>query len=496
MKLLTKFKLELFILFILAIIYFVLRLPNLTAQPIFADEAIYIRWAQVMRAEPTLRFVSVTDGKTPLFMWLMIPFFKVFSDPLFAGRFLSVLSGFATFFGVFFLSYKVFGRKVAFWATFLYVITPFTVFFDRMALVDSMLSAFSIWSLYFLVWLVQKPALDKAMILGYLLGAGVLTKTPGMMNILLSTIGTIGFIGNREKRGELLKFLSFIGISIFISLAMYNILRLGPEFRQLSARNSDYVFSPLELIGRPLDPFIPHLRDIWDWFPKLLTWPIFIISIAGSILFLLKPKRIGMVVFLWGLLPFLVELTFLRTFTARYVLSLIPILLIFAGFGIQKLTEKFNLEKKWFLIATLFLLLPFYFNFYLITNLAKVPFPEEERKGYLEQWTAGYGFSDIAKYLINERKKGPVLVATQGYFGTLPDGLFIYLDKADVKVSGTNATISAQVRSATKEYKTFFVGHKRQILNNLDKAILIKEYPKITSRDGIEDAIVFYEVLP
>ena len=74
----------------LAACYFALRLPNLTLQPIFADEAIYIRWAQVMRAEPTLRFLSLSDGKTPLFMWAMIPFLKVFSDPLFAGRFLSV----------------------------------------------------------------------------------------------------------------------------------------------------------------------------------------------------------------------------------------------------------------------------------------------------------------------------------------------------------------------------------------------------------------------
>lgn len=496
MKIVLKFKFEILVLSILIIAYFVLRLPNLTAQPIFADEAIYVRWAQVMRAEPTLRFVSVSDGKTPLFMWFLIPFFKVFSDPLFAGRFLSVISGFFTFLGVFLISYRVFGKKVSFWSSFFYVITPYTVFFDRMALVDSMLAAFSVWSLYFLIWLVQKPALDKAMILGYLLGGGVLTKTPGMMDILLSPIGVIGFIGHREKRGELLKFLGLILVSIFIALVMYNILRLGPEFRQLSARNGDYLFSPLELVGRPLDPFIPHLGDISDWFPAFLTWPVLICFFAGIGFFIFKPGRLKCIVLLWGLVPFLFELAFLRTFTARYVLSFIPILLIFAGFGIEKIIEKFKIIKLQPFIALIFLLLPFYFDFYLITDIAKAPLPHEERKGYLEEWTAGYGFPDIAKYLIEKRKNGPVFVSTQGYFGTLPEGLFIYLDKSDVKVSGTNATISAQVRSATKEYQTFFVGHKRQVLNNLDKAILIKEYPKVTSLDGVEDAIVFYQVLP
>src|SRR4051812_11296992 len=103
MVFLIKHKIEILILLLISLLYFSLRLPNLTSQPIFADEAIYIRWAQVMRNEPTLRFLPLSDGKTPLYMWAMIPFFKLFSDPLFAGRFLSVLSGFITLLGGFYL---------------------------------------------------------------------------------------------------------------------------------------------------------------------------------------------------------------------------------------------------------------------------------------------------------------------------------------------------------------------------------------------------------
>ena len=76
--------------FVLAL--FFTRLYHLTILPVFADEAIYVRWAQVMRAEETLRFLPLSDGKQPLFMWLIIPFFKMFSEPLFAGRFVSVLA--------------------------------------------------------------------------------------------------------------------------------------------------------------------------------------------------------------------------------------------------------------------------------------------------------------------------------------------------------------------------------------------------------------------
>ena len=77
-------------------LFLVLRFYKLLSLPVFVDESIYIRWSQVMRAEPTLRFLPLSDGKQPLFMWLVIPALKLFQDPVFAGRTISVVAGFAT----------------------------------------------------------------------------------------------------------------------------------------------------------------------------------------------------------------------------------------------------------------------------------------------------------------------------------------------------------------------------------------------------------------
>src|SRR3972149_9189614 len=95
-KFLTEWKTTIIACFVVLLAAFALRAYNLNYLPIFGDEAIYIRWAQVMRAEPTLRFLPLSDGKQPLFMWVVIPFLKLISDPVFAGRFVSVLSGLAT----------------------------------------------------------------------------------------------------------------------------------------------------------------------------------------------------------------------------------------------------------------------------------------------------------------------------------------------------------------------------------------------------------------
>lgn len=485
-----KYHKEILILVILIALYFLLRLPNLTLQPIFADEAIYIRWAQIMRAEPTLRFLPVSDGKTPLFMWVLMPVLKFVEDPLLAGRLLSVFSGFFTLLGVYLLTRSVFSQKAAFWASFLYAIIPYTVFFDRMALVDSMLSAFTIWALYFAIWLSKSVRLDLAFILGYILGGAWLTKTPAFLNLFLLPFTLLVFKGSKDKR--LLKLLLFWTVSIITALIMYNMLRLGPQFHLLSSRNSDYIFSPLELVGRPLDPFIPHLRDISDWFPKLLTWPVLGFMVYG-LWFMVKAKnRMGGVVLLWAIIPLLIEMAFLRTFTARYLLPSIPPLLIFAGLGMERISNKFLMP-----IFLIVLVIPsFNFNYRLLTNPPPDSLPKEERKGYFEDWTAGYGFFEIAQFLKEQRKEGKVVVGTEGFFGTLPDGLHIYLDRDDITVLGSTATISAQIRGAAKDNKTFFVGNKKTFKTGLAGVELIKEYQKAKPKDGDADATVLFRVLP
>ena len=498
MDYINKHRLLFLSLLIIIVAYFLLRLPNLILQPIFADEAIYIRWAQVMRSEPTLRFLPLSDGKTPLFMWTMIPLFKIFDDPLFAGRFLSVMSGFATLVGVMLIGWKVFGKRVAFWAGLFYIVTPYTVFFDRMALVDSMLSAFTVWALYFAIWLTQAVRLDLAMILGFVLGGGILTKTPGMLNLILVPTTFLVFKKLKGDKYSLLKLLLFWAVAIGIALIMYNGLRLGPNFHLLSSRNVDYVFSPLELVGRPLDPFIPHFRDIADWFPKLFTWPVLVAGLLGMVGVVREKKKLGWIVLLWAIIPILLSMAFLKTYTARYLLPSIPLLLIFAGYGIEKVSQVVRVPRvsRGFrpvvpvILVLLVVLYPLTFNYQLLTNPPPKSLPEAERKGYFEMWTAGYGLREIAEYLVEQKKQGKVVVGTEGFFGTLPDGLYIYLDKSNIAVIGSHATISAQIRNAAKDHLTFFVGNK-QNLQKIGGVELIKEYPKVGS-----DATVLYKVLP
>lgn len=504
-----SYKKELLILGLLIFLYFIFRLPNLTLQPIFADEAIYIRWAQVMKAEPTLRFLPLSDGKTPLFMWLMTPLFKIFDDPLFAGRFLSALSGIGTLTGVIFLGWRFFNKKVAYWSALLVTVTPYIVFFDRLALVDSILTAFSVWSLNFALLLIRYQRLDVAMILGYFLGAGLLTKPPGIFNILTVPVTLITFNWARKDRERRIITIFFLlMIALGIGLGIYNLLRLGPGFDNLSSRNQDYLFSPTELWGRVLDPFLPHLGDIFDWFPKLFTIPILGAVLGGIVTAVAKRHKVALVVLLWSLLPLMVQMAFLRTFTARYLLFSIAPLLLLGGWFISLISERLPFRSMDKFVTTpllLIILLPLalYFNFQLLTNPAQAPLPGEERRGYLEDWTAGYGFAEIAKFLEERSKNGVVIVGTEGSFGTLPDGLMIYLDKHShtapetnkIIVIGGKATVSAQLRDSALRHQTYFVANESRF-RGADNLKLLKEYPKAKSVNQSQDAILFFQILP
>ncbi|MBI3485327.1 glycosyltransferase family 39 protein [Candidatus Daviesbacteria bacterium] len=498
MNFILKNKFYLLGLISLGILYFLIRLPNLTLQPIFADEAIYIRWAQVMRAESTLRFLPLSDGKTPLFMWVMIPLFKIFSDPLLAGRMLSVFSGFLTFFGGVYLAWRHFNRSVALLVGFILVIAPMIVFFDRMALVDSLLSAFSMWALILSLELIKYQRIDLAMFLGYIMGGSLLTKPPGFFNLInLPTSLLIFDFSSRDRPKRLAKILGLWIIVFVITMVIYNVLRLGPGFSNLNSRNQDYVFSPTILLYRPLDPFIPHFHDLLDWLPKILTLPILFLSLGGIFWSIYKKNRLALVILFWSLIPLIIQMALLRTFTARYILFSFPPLLILAGWF---LSELLSFRNKWFLSLSAVVILmiqPLVFDYYLLIDPSQANLPREERRGYLEDWTAGYGLKQIASFLDLESKKSPIVVGTEGSFGTLPDGLQIYLDKnRQVSIVPGKATVSAELRSAANSHPTFFVANKSRYPSIEEGLTKIMEFPKAVGNSIPPDAMLLFKVSP
>lgn len=489
----------------IVVLYFVLRLINLTILPIFADEAIYIRWSQVMKAESTLRFLPLSDGKQPLFMWLTIPFLKFFADPLFAGRFVSVFSGFLSLVGIFVLVFLITKSKWAsLFSAFLYTITPYTYFFDRMALVDSLLFSFGIWVFILTFLLAKYKRLDLAIFTGIVLGGGLITKSPALFYaILMPALFLLLQSDKKRLPKNILKTAGLFVVAYIFAFGIYNLLRLGPNFHMIALRNKDYVFPISEVLKHPHDPILVHLGDIKTWFPNLFTWPVLTFSFLGFLVgFLDKGKRkVTLVLLAWFLVPLLAQSAIAKVFAPRYLLFTLFPLFIFASFLFEYLLARF---KKFRFLPILLLgvlaILPLSYDFTLAKNPQKAPLPEKMRTGYLEEWTSGYGINEVRDYIKEVSKESHVNVGTEGYFGTLPDGLQIYFDKdPNVTVFGIGLSLldvpePLKESAAAGEAQTFLVVNDSRIgAKNSPLLELVLQVPKAKGKKG-QDSLLLYRV--
>lgn len=434
------------------------RLFHLTILPVFADEAIYVRWAQVMKAEPTLRYLPLSDGKEPLYMWILMPIFKVFSNPLFAGRFLSVAAGMGTALGVAALAYVLFrSKKVTVLSLFLYTISPFTFFFHRMALVDSLLSFFGVWVAVFSVLTVKNiqrggRSFDFPIVTGVSLGFAWLTKSPALFFALLST-GSVIFIRRFNLKIIVLSFVAIL-FSIVIGYGMYNTLRLGPNFQMIASRNLDYVFPVSHILDNPRDPFIFHVDRALEWFFILGPFTILILGFLSSIDLVKRHAREVLFLLAWFALPLLVEAEFAKVFTARYVFFTVPPLAVLAGAIALSQSKYVRAISGVVIFVGVFLSLQN--MFFLTTNPARAYLPNGERSGYLVEWTAGTGIYESSQFVREQLRLHPdqkIVIGTEGYFGTLPDGLQIYLERVpNVTVFGTGLNFT-EVPQSLKDAK-------------------------------------------
>jgi hypothetical protein len=269
----------------------------------------------------------------------------------------------------------------------------------------------------------------------------------------------------------------------------------------IAIRNKDYVFSFSEVLKHPLHPFWRNFKNIINWFWTLLTPPIFVLGVLGVLEMLRKEFKKGAFLLICFFLPLLAQSAVAKVFTARYILFSVPLFLIFVAFVMERIFSLFKNKAIGFSSLVLVLLLPCYQIFLLITNPTKAWLPVQERKGYLEEWTAGYGIKEAALYLIKVAQNQKVLAGTEGFFGTLPDGLQIYLEKIpNITVIGVGYPIKEipeKLTNALVDNRVFLlVNDSRFEVKNTLNLKLISKYPKAENpKTGSQENLLFFEIL-
>lgn len=464
-----KYQKEIFFFALLLICFFFTRLYRIDTLPMFTDEAIYVRWAQIAKQDAAWRFISLTDGKQPTFIWAAMTIMHYVSDPLLASRLVSVISGFCTVVGLFFLGTALFRKQwIGLIASALYVLFPMSLVYDRMALYDSLVGTFAVWSLFLAVLLVRTLRFDIAFLMGLCVGGGVLTKTSGFFSIYLLPLLFLLFDWKKQDRVKrLFRFVGLLLLVTVLTYGYYSILRLSPFFYIITEKNSLFIYPLKDWLDHPFNFFWGNVKGVWDWFLTYTTWSG-VLLIVGS--FIIDKKNVleKIVLFLWFLIPFLALALFGKTLYPRFIffmtLSLIPL----AAFSLYFLFVSLKKRVAIYFCFVVLAILPIRADYFIISDFANAPIPESDLGQYINNWPAGGGAKELVSFLKDKAAYGKIFVASEGTFGSLPTyTVEIYLgDNPNIEKRGIwpiTEEIPEDILVKAKTMPTFVVFNNSQM---------------------------------
>ena len=375
------------------VLYLVTRTLSLDALPIFLDEAVHLQWAERLFSEGRiLRPVGSGRLLAVATYGLALPF----EDRLWAARLIASLVGALTLVLTMLLAHRLFGTLAGVVAGALYVCSPFALVYDRLALSDGFLSACITGLMLATFRLSERPGeVRPRLMAAALIVLAVVSKVSALFFLLTMPLCVLALAARRGP--------AFRSVAIAVALGLLGAAPMLWFFARNSGEiSSQHVVDPLAF-GSTIAATAGDMRE---WAVSYFTAPA-LLAAAASIAFL----RDGRALWLAGSvsLPFVLFALFSEPWSARYVLSTLPPLLILIAGGIEGLTARLKPSSRVAAAIGLTVFaslssLPFVKD--LIVNPAKAPFPEDDRRQLVTGWPSGYGVRELAVRLEQEARTG------------------------------------------------------------------------------------------
>ncbi|MBK5257529.1 MAG: glycosyltransferase family 39 protein [Vicinamibacteria bacterium] len=403
---------------LLGSLYVLTRIGSLSVLPMFLDEAVHIQWAERLFEEGRiLRPVAAGRLLAVASYGLALPF----DDRLLAARAIAAAVGAATLGFTVLLSTRLFGSRAGVVAGFLYILSPFALVYDRLALSDGFLSA-SITGLMFSMWrLTHHPADRSARVM--VVALTVLSVVSKVSAVLYFVSLPLAFLvleaGGRAAFRSMAQTLA-IGL-FFASPMLWFFVLNGGEI------TAQHVVDPSALSLQ----LFSTLSDMCEWALRYFTAPALLFALVSVALL-----RDGRSSWLAGtvVIPFLLFAFFSKPWSARYVLPTLPPLLILISGGLEALAAQVKSSARTPLVLGLSMMVAFpglFFVRELVFDPSRAPFPSDDRHQLVSGWPAGYGVRELSIRLLQEADAGPLTAFVDtGGTRTIATSLPILLRKA------------------------------------------------------------------
>ena len=431
---------EKFVILVLILFYLATRLFNLTRLPIFTDESIYIYWAKFIGESHSNWFISLTDGKPPLLIWIIAFLLKFFPPEMYllAGRLPSVFFGGLCAIGIYKISNLFFKNQViAYLSVLTYTLFPFSFVYDKMALFDSMLSSMLLWAAYYCLKTADDFSLKNVFFWGFFLGLGYLSKGTAIIFSFLLPICYLIFQNVNSPRHNPRKIIIAIFLSTFISQILNNLQRISKIYYMVAQKNQQFQQPIDQILENPFRLLIGNSQGIFSWIQSYYSLPLLVFGLFSfAFLFLLSKHKAGILLILW-FAPMFVFAFIARELFPRYLLFTTPYFIIVFAYGFFEFAKHIYQKFTYLALLLFVIFLPlFYFDYFLLTNPALAPFPGTDFNQYVGEHPSGYGLDKIFWHIDKIIEKEDILLITQVTFGLYPYAFYLnYWGNPKVKIN-------------------------------------------------------------
>jgi hypothetical protein len=392
---------------LLLALYLSTRLRGLDLLPIFLDETLHVRWALLI-AQGEKSWDATWKWGRALTIWLGALVSPWTADLLHANRLVSVVLGAATLVATVEIARRLLGSRPALLAGIFYVLCPFTLFHDRIALTEAGLSAFTALTLLFGIRLAESGRRRFAVLAGISFALAVLVKALGVLALPIPALVVLVLGPVRARLG---------------ALALAYACGLPPAawaFQSFVAtENAQHM---AELFTGGGGAFATRLAAslaegcgwLWTW----CTPPLVALALAGAALAVVRRSRKTLLLALLAAYPLVAFSSVLSWRMPRYLLpAAVPLLVLAAGTLDALVTRLLawapeaarERTRPWLTVATLVLALfpALRLDRALWTDPARAAIPETDRFQYVLGWPSGYGVRDTERLVREELARHP-----------------------------------------------------------------------------------------
>jgi hypothetical protein len=388
-------------------LYLATRLPGLSLLPIFLDETLHVRWALLLSQGERSWDATWKWGRA-LTIWLGALVSPFAADLLRANRLVSVALGALTLLATVGIARRLLGPRPAVLAGVFYALCPFTLFYDRLALTEAGLSAFTALTLYFGIRTAESGRLRHAALAGLCAVLAVLVKALGVLALPIPALVVL-VLGPVRARLR--------------ALAVVYAVALPPSiwaFRSFAATENAQHMAELftagggAFAGRLAASLTEGSLWLWAW----CTPPLVALAEVGALVALVRRDRRNLLLALLALYPLVAFSAALTWRMPRYYLpAAVPLLVLAAGTlerAVALLAARFpepqqpRLRAALAVVLGLVVLVPaLRLDRDLWTDPSRAAMPTADRFQYVLGWPSGYGVRDTERLVRDELGRHP-----------------------------------------------------------------------------------------